>query len=59
MGVSFNETVSTAKEESDCIGGGARFQVEKRQRIGEGLGDIKMQDCEGQPHRTKRPYNDE
>ena len=36
MGASFNETMREAEEESGLMRGGARFQQEKRQRIGEG-----------------------
>ena len=53
MGVSLDETVREADEESGCTRGGARFRVEKRQRTGEGPSVIRMQYCERQPHRTK------
>ena len=58
MGVSFDDTMREAKEESGCTREGARFQTKKRQRIGEGPAMIETQDHEGQPHRTKRPQSD-
>ena len=59
MGASFNAIRTKAEEGSGCIRGGARFQLEKRQRIGEGLGVIKTQDRKGQPHRMNRPYSED
>ena len=53
MGVSFEETVREAKEESGCTRGGERFQLEKRQRTGEGPVTIRRQDHERQQHRMK------
>ena len=44
MGVSFDETMREVEEESGLMRGGARFQQEKRQRIGEGPTVIKTQD---------------
>ena len=58
MGASFDETVREAKEESGFMRGGARFRQEKKHRIGEGPAVIEMQDHEGRPHRTKRPYSE-
>ena len=59
MGASFDETLREAEEESGITRGGARFQQEKRQRKREGPAVIKMQDREGRPHETKRPYSDD
>ena len=58
MGVSFDETLREADEGSGCTRGGARFRVEKRQRIGDPV-EIETQDCEVQPHGTKQPYTNE
>ena len=53
MGVSFYEIVRESKEGSGCKRGGARFQLEKRKRTGEGPTTIETQDHEGIPHGTK------
>ena len=47
MGASVDNTVREAKEESGYTRGGQKFQLEKRQRIGEGPATIEMQNCEG------------
>ena len=57
MVASFDNTMRESKEESGCTRGGERFQQEKRKRTGEGPAVIKMQDHEGKPHGTKRPYS--
>ena len=59
MGASFDEIVREAKEDIGLTRGGERFQQEKRQRTGEGPVVIEMQDREGRPHGTKRPYSDD
>ena len=59
MGASFDETMREAEEEISCTRGGARFRQEKRHRIGECPAAIGIQNREGQPHKTKRPYNNE
>ena len=38
--------------------GGASFRKEKRQRTREGPALIEVQDHEGKPHGTKRPYSE-
>ena len=53
MGSSFNKIVRGDEEGCGCTRGGARFLLEKRQRIAEGPVAIRMQDYEGQPHVTK------
>ena len=58
MGMSSDETVRVVEETSGCMRGGARFQQEKRQRMGEGPVAIEMQGRKEQPHGTKRPYSD-
>ena len=59
MGASYDDTMRESQEESGIQRGGARFRQEKRKRIGEGPAAIEMQDREGIPHGTKRPYSDE
>ena len=43
MGVSYNESMREAEEESGITRGGARFQKEKRQRTREGPAMIETQ----------------
>ena len=44
MGASYDETVMEAEEKGGITRGGARFQQEKRQRIGKSPVAIKTQD---------------